>query len=434
MLIEFQVGNFLSFKETVAFSMVASNINSQDAELDTNNVFSIKEELRLLKTSAIYGANASGKSNLAKAFGFMKSFVINSSKEMQITDPIDVAPFRLNIITEKQPSFFEITFYLHQKIYRYGFSVSQEQIMEEWLFCTPKLQEYQLFKRNQNKFKISSKFFQEGLNLDEKTKPNSLFLSVSAQFNGKISTQIVKWFANLQVISGSGTYDNLYKRLTLKSFESPQMRGEIIKLVKDLDLSIQDINITKEKVSSENLPFSIPDELKTIILRASSGELSSIQTSHAKYNEKDEVIGFEKFDLEENESEGTKKLFYFSALLLNALRNSQILVIDELDARLHPIITHKIIQLFNSNNYNPKSAQLIFMTHDTNLLNPNLFGSRLLRRDQIWFTEKNQQGATDLYSLVEYDIEEDAPFESDYIRGKYGAIPFVGNFIQLLSN
>ena len=117
-----------------------------------------------------------------------------------------------------------------------------------------------------------------------------------------------------------------------------------------------------------------------------------------------------------------------------ALKNRQILVIDELDARLHPLITHKIIQLFNSNKYNPQEAQLIFMTHDTNLLNPNLFCRILLRRDQIWFTEKNTKGATDLYSLVEYDIEENSEFESDYIRGKYGAIPFVGNFISLLSN
>ncbi len=432
MLIEFQVGNFLSFKETVTFSMVASDINSQNEELDTNNVFSINDELNLLKTTAIYGANASGKSNLAKAFGFMKNFVINSSK-LQITDTIDTEPFRLSTETENNPSFFQIIFILNKRIYKYGFEVSKNKnkIINEWLFDTPTIQERLLFKRNNNEFIISG-FFKEGLkNIQEQTKQNSLFISVLAQFNGKISTEIVKWFANFQVISGSGKYEDFYQTLSHRFFESPSMRKEIITLIKELDLSIQDIGITKEKISLENLPSSIPEDLKTIIVRS---ELSSIQTFHDKYDENGKVIGFEKFDLEENESEGTKKLFYFSPLFLNALKNSQILVIDELDARLHPLITHKIIELFNSKKYNPKSAQLIFMTHDTNLLNSNLFGSRLLRRDQIWFTEKNQQGATDLYSLAEYDIAEDAHFEVDYMRGKYGAIPFIGDFKQLLSH
>ena len=415
MLIEFQVGNFLSFKDTVTFSMIASDINSQDTELDENNVFSINEELKLLKTTAIYGANASGKSNLAKAFSFMKYFVINSFKEMQFTDDIPIEPFRLSTETEDKPSFFQATFYLNKKNYKYGFEVAKNKVVREWLFFQANTKESQLFQRDGNKFTINAKSFKEGFNLEEKTKHNSLFVSVVAQFNGKISAEIIKWFANYQVVSGSGTQDDLYRKFTLKLFESPLIKKDSIKLIKDLDLSIQDINISKEELSLENL--------------------FSIQTSHEKYNENGEIIGFEKFDLEKNESEGTKKLFYFSALLLNALRYSQVLIIDELDARLHPIITHKIIELFNSKKYNPKSAQLIFMTHDTNLLNSNLFSSRLLRRDQIWFTEKNQQGATDLYSLAEYDdIAEDASFEADYIRGRYGAIPFIGNFKDLLSN
>ncbi|MEA5534859.1 ATP-binding protein [Crocosphaera sp. XPORK-15E] len=433
MLIEFKVGNFLSFKETVTFSMVASDIDSQDSELDTNNVFAINQELSLLKTAAIYGANASGKSNLAKALGFMQSFVINSLKAIQITDTIEVEPFRLSTETETQASLFEMTFMLEKRVYRYGFKVSKDRVIEEWLFHTPKVKEYQLFRRHEKKFKINKKSFSEALKLEDKTKKNSLFISVLAQFNGKISSEVVKWFANLQVISGSGTHDSIYKHLTVQSFKDSGIKRDAIKLIKDLDLSIQDISIIEEKISTDNLPKDIPDELKSLILR-STMERHSIQTSHEKYNEKGQVIGLEKFDLEQNESEGTKKIFYFSTLILNALKHNQILVIDELDARLHPLITHKIIQLFNSNQYNPKAAQLIFMTHDTNLLNPNLFGSRLLRRDQIWFTEKNTQGATDLYSLVEYDIEENSEFESDYIRGKYGAIPFVGNFINILSN
>jgi AAA15 family ATPase/GTPase len=431
MLIEFQVGNFLSFKETVTFSMVASDTDSQDAELDSNNVFAVNEELNLLQTAAIYGANASGKSNFAKAFGFMKRFVIDSSRQIQITDEIEIEPFRLSTETENKPSFFQSIFLLNNKFYRYGFELTKKEVIREWLFCTTNVQEYNLFNRNKSKFKISSKFFKEGKGLEDKTKLNSLFLSVSAQFNGKISEEILKWFFNCQVISG--TQDRNYRNVTIKFFESsPSQKEDIVQFIKDLDLYISDIRMTKESVS---LPSEMPEELKTLILR-STNEISStsIQTLHEKYNEEGKVVGTEKFELEENESEGTKKLFYFSGIILNALKNGHLIVVDELDAKLHPIITHKIVQLFNSNKYNSKGAQLIFMTHDTNLLSSRLFGSRLLRRDQIWFTEKNKQGATDLYSLVEYDIQEDASFESDYIRGKYGAIPFIGNFRQLLAS
>jgi len=431
MLIEFKVGNFLSFKETVTFSMVASDIDSQDCDLDYNGVFSINKELKLLKTAAIYGANASGKSNLAKAFGFMKKFVINSSKEMQVTDPIDVEVFRLSSEMEGSPSFFEITFFIDQKIYRYGFQITTEEIVKEWLYCTSKTREFNLFKRNKKDITISKKYFGEGQGLEQRTKQNSLFLSVSAQFNVKLSEQLLEWFADLRVLPGESSSEHFYSNTTLKLLESPKMKQDVIGLIKELDLSISDISI--KKMSPEDLPQNMPEEMKRAILSLPNYKYQ-VQTFHDKYNKKGELIGQEQFDLDESESEGTKKVFYLSLLLLNALRNRQILVIDELDAKLHPLITHKIVQLFNSQEYNPHSAQLIFMTHDTNLLNTSLFGSRLLRRDQVWFTEKNQQGATDLYSLAEYDIKEDSPFEADYIHGKYGAIPFIGGFSKLLEN
>jgi hypothetical protein len=182
MLIEFQVGNFLSFKDVVTFSMVASDIDSQDEELDKNNIFAVNQELKLLKTSAIYGANASGKSNLAKAMAFMRNFVINSSKEMQITDSIDVEPFRLNTETEKKPSYFQIIFILNKRLYTYGFEVSQSKnkVIKEWLLETPRTKQRRLFSRENNKFIISSTYFKEGKSLETKTKQNSLFLSVSA--------------------------------------------------------------------------------------------------------------------------------------------------------------------------------------------------------------------------------------------------------------
>ncbi|WP_017293633.1 AAA family ATPase [Geminocystis herdmanii] len=432
MLIEFQVGNFLSFKDVVTFSMVASDIDSQDEELDNNNIFSVNEELKLLKTNAVYGANGSGKSNLAKAIGFMKYLVINSAK-MQITDPILVEPFKLNTETENKPSFFQIVFYFYDRIYRYGFEVSSKAVVKEWLYHSIGEKEYRLFERQNQKFIfISKKSFKEGEKLKEQTKVNSLFLSVCSQFNGKISRFIVIWFSNLLVISGLGIYDRLHRQNALEILDDPLFRDSSLKLIQNFDFSIEQFIINKDKIDSDILPSDLPEEFKSLLLK--STKKSELITFHKKYNTNNEVVGMVDFNLEENESEGTKKMFYFIPIFLKALLYGQILVIDELDTRLHPWITHKLVQLFNSNEHNHQNSQLIFMTHDTNLLNRKLFGGQLLRRDQIWFTEKNNQGATDLYSLAEYDISEDAPFESDYIKGRYGAIPFIGNFQRLLKN
>ena len=148
---------------------------------------------------------------------------------------------------------------------------------------------------------------------------------------------------------------------------------------------------------------------------------------HKKYDSYGKFVETEEFDIDSNESEGTRKLFAFAAPIITSLKEGRVLLIDELDARLHPLITQSIIKLFNSNDTNAKNAQLIFMTHDTNLLSKKIF-----RRDQIWFVEKDQYEATDLYSLVEYDITDEASFESDYIKGKYGAIPYIGNLKDLI--
>lgn len=236
MLIEFSVGNYLSFKDTVTFSMVASEVEAKNEKLNENNVFKVNEELSLLKSAAIYGANASGKSNLIKALEFMQNFVINSSKGTQITDQIDVEEFRLSTTTVGKPSFFQIVFYLEKKTYRYGFEVDKTQVVSEWLFQTPKISERKLFERKLNKFKVT-KTFNEGEGLTEKTRKNALFLSVASQFNGKISKKILFWFNNLYIISG--LYSNMmYRKNAVEYFKDNDYQPYIIKLIKKLDLGI----------------------------------------------------------------------------------------------------------------------------------------------------------------------------------------------------
>lgn len=424
MLIGFSVGNYKSFKETVTLSMVASSITEEEPELDTNNVFEINHKLKLLKTAAIYGANSSGKSNLIAAINFMKWFVLNSSKETQVSEAIDVEAFRLSTETEKEPSFFEIVFLLEDKTFRYGFEVNAREVVSEWLFQADDSEEKMLFERD---FDIDiSDDFPEGQGIREKTRSNALFLSVVAQFNGKISGKILLWFSKtLQLISG--LQDRQYRKETLESFENDRHRHDIIEFIKKLDLGIADIQIKNQPpfMTSNNKALYATSYGGSLYLNSESKP--TVKTIHPKYDADGKQTAIELFDIEKHESEGTNKLFALAGILLDTLRIGKILLIDELDARLHPLITRELIYLFNSNVTNPHNAQLIFTTHDTNLLS-----SKTFRKDQVWFTEKDNKGATDLYSLVEYKVGKNASFERDYIIGKYGAIPFIGNFKELI--
>ncbi|MGB3401591.1 MAG: ATP-binding protein [Microcoleaceae cyanobacterium] len=420
------MANYLSFKDKVTFSMVAANEASLNNKLDENNLIHVDEELTLLKSAAVYGANASGKSNLVKAIHFMRWFVLNSSRETQITDSINVEIFRLSTETENKPSFFEIVFLEDNRIYRYGFEVNRKQVVSEWLFHVPKIKEFKLFERKKDKIKIN-KGFNEGDSIFSKTRNNALFLSVVAQFNGEISRKSLFFFdKKLNVLFNRDS--EVYKTYTITYFEKNS--SDIIQLIQKLDLGIDNIDVKARKLVSEELP-SFPERViqlfvNSVILKSRTHD---INTFHEKYDSKGKVVSIEKFDLDRNESDGTQKLFAFTGPILETLRQGEVLVIDELDARLHPLITRTIIDLFNSKITNTNNAQLIFMTHDTNLLTDKIF-----RRDQIWFTEKDRQGATDLYSLVEYKIDNDDISENDYIKGRYGAIPFIGDLSQVIKS
>jgi uncharacterized protein len=431
MLIEFSVGNYRSFKEKVTFSMVAANLVSQDKNLDNNNVFAVDEKLSLVKSAAIYGANASGKSNLAKALQFMMWFMVNSSKETQSTEQIFVEKFRLSTETENQPSFFELVFMLDGKQHRYGFTVNQERVISEWLFYVPESRETRLFEREDGKFSISKVY--KSSRIEEKTRNNALFLSVSAQFNIKKSEAILNWLT-YQFDLVSGLNDEPVKYMFRED-----IHDQAIQLLKNMDLGInvveyqQPPNIDYEK-SLEDLisKESDPDKIRSlkvafeIVAEDAKNNWNKnikaerIMTGHHKFNQAGEVVSLEFFSLLGNESDGTQKIFALASLFAYALKYGTVLVIDEFDARLHPLMSQAIIKLFNSSETNPRNSQLILMTHDTNLLSNKIF-----RRDQIWFTEKDRYGATALYSLAEYKVRNDASYGNDYIKGKYGAIPYI---------
>lgn len=436
MLLEFTVGNYRSFKDPVTFSMLATSLGSKYPELDEQNLFQWDKH-SLLKSAAIYGANASGKSNLIQALAFMRNFVLRSSNETQIIDLIEVEPFRLSSETDASPSFFEAVFALNNKIYRYGFEVASQQVVSEWLFHTKK-KETKIFTRQGHQFDDFQmpKTFREGKNIlkvlqdgkeagSDLIRPNALFISVLAQLLGKLSVEILKWFANIVFIAGERDFP--YKVVTTERMLSDKsLEKEIINFLKGLDLNLHHIRVDKQKVTEHRLPSDMPLELKSTLINQGFSE-TTVYTTHLKYDENQQLLGEVEFDLEKNESKGTQKLFSMSGFILRALQKGQILVIDEFDTNLHTLLTIEIIQLFNSNKTNNHQAQLIFTTHDTNLLSNKLF-----RRDQIWFTEKDRYGVTNLFSLAEYKVRREDNFEEDYITGRYGAIPFIGDLSHLV--
>ena len=422
MLLQFSVGNYRSFKDPVTFSTVTADLPEKSKKLNKNNVISISNSLSLLKSCAIYGANASGKSNLIEALSFMRRFVLRSAIGYQVTDQIDVEKFRLNNETKEDPSYFEINVLLKGKEFRYGFEVDAHKVHAEWLYHVPRVRESKLFIREDGEFSLSN-VFKEGKGLTNKTRDNALLLSVVAQFNGEISQSILKWFGRLSIVYGLQYLK--YRDYTVEKIQNENFKNDVLSLVREMDLGISDLQVEKSD------PASI--KYDNFGLEQNGKQPARITTIHKNYaadvskNNEKIPVSWEYFDFDKNESEGTKKIFSLAGPIIDALRNGKTLIIDELDARLHPLVTSYIIELFNSKTSNPHDAQLIFTTHNTNLLSDKLF-----RRDQIWFTEKDKYGASSLYSLAEYQVRHDAPFEKDYISGRYGAIPFMGSTHRLV--
>jgi uncharacterized protein len=404
MLLEFTVGNFLSFKDKKTFSLEAGGIKTV---LPDNVVQNGK--YKVLRSAAIYGANSSGKSNFVKALDFMVNTVKNSSKLNSI-DKLGAKPFLLNTETENQPCSFEILFTEGESRYRYGFELDNDKIHSEWLFILEanSKKEVPYFVRELEGIGVAD-VFEEAKGLESKTRDNGLFIPLVDQFNSKVAKTVMYNISRIEVLSGIDHNSAIVMTDVLYKY--------------DVDKVLIESFINKLNLGFDN--FTVKDDSDMSFRKR-------IKTIHKKYNKKGEFVSNFEFDLNEQESSGTNKLFDLSGDIVFALMYGRVLIIDELDSKLHPILTQEIIKLFNNLETNPRNAQLIFATHDTNLLGANLF-----RRDQIWFTEKDEVEATDLYSLLEFkdsdgkSVRNDRSFEADYIRGRYGAIPYISNLQEI---
>jgi len=324
---------------------------------------------------------------------------------------------------------FEIIFQQDGTIYRYGFEANHNIIVSEWLYRKPKTKEVEIFYRENQKFESHKRLFSKGRTVIKEglVRDNALLLSVASQFNDKISTEVIEWFGVLGIISG--LQERGFEGFTLKQAVNPNIKCKMLEMMKAADLGINDFKI--EMLNLDNLPVDMPKEIQDLLIEkveknSDSQFISDVSTFHKKYDHQNNPVGYEKLSMEKDESYGTQKFFALTGPILDCLENGYTLIVDELDSKLHPNLVGEIVSIFNSSIRNPKNAQLIFNTHNTNLLD-----SKLFRRDQVWFTKKNKQGVGKLYSLSDFksdEVRKNEPFEENYLKGKYGGTPYLELF------
>ncbi len=422
MLIEFSVGNFLSIKDRQTLRMDASSISEHKDQLIDAGRY------KLLRSAVIYGANASGKSNILKAIDIMQGIVTTSAAQSSNAE-LPIEPFLLSTETETAPSYFEVLFLIDGTRYRYGFEADTKKVQTEWFFESRKKQEKYLFLRNNDGIDVSEDF-KEGKGLEDKTRDNALFLAICDQFNGKVARRVLEQFNSFLFVSGIEHHK--FRKHLFRLLDISSIREHIMKIIRDLSLGISDIQVQKGDIDDAYLSNYAPEYQQFLFDSLNGKRTTDVMVVHKKYSESNEPVSDVFFNLKASESAGTNKFFDLLAPLYLALDRGGLLIVDELDVKLHPLMTQAIIRFFNDPTLNPNNAQLIFTTHDTNLLTYGGF-----RRDQIYFTEKDQYGATCLYSLVEYQeengdkVRKDRSYEKDYIQGRYGAIPFIGDLSKL---
>jgi len=413
MLIEFSVKNFRSLKEKQTLSMEASSDKSLDYNL-IDYKDEAEKDYRLLKSSVLYGANASGKSNVMEALVLLKNLVMKSH-ENQKGDELHQEPYKFDPEFREKPTEFDVVFIEKGIRYNYGLIYDEEKVIEEYLYYYPKGRKSQIFERkNTDEYKFNKDKKDQEM-IEERTRKNVLYLSSSTQFNYEKTSKAFDWFKETLQGIGPGDHPELTE-FTLKSLKKDEkFRNKVQKALKTADFGISDV-----KGQTKTVPFDeieeMPSEIRPVGEEDGELKMLDIKTIHEMEQVEGSLPLFK-------ESEGTRRFFSLLGPIISSLKNGEVLLIDELDTKLHHLLNKFIIELFHDPEENNNNAQLIFTTHNTNLLDQDLF-----RRDQVWFTERDPKtGATDLYSLVEYSPRKDKDIEKGYLVGRYGAIPFIGD-------
>ena len=399
MLLRFRFANFRSFRDEQELSFIASNLNDSDEGIFRPDA--IPEGV--LPAAAIYGANASGKSNVLKALAFMQRAVTDSHRLWEPEGDIPIEAFAGDNFREK-PSEFEADFLSDGIRHQYGFSLNSRKILNEWLIVYPNGHKQTWFKREYGERMVfSQKLAGPNRSVEELTRPNSLFLSCAAQNSHKALSGVHGWFAKTVDIIDEDIKSRL--SFTIKVLrDMPEFALQAKIILEQADVGIHDFEIKKIPESGRIININ-----QFTLAATSSDRLSLIHH-----------MGGDRVAVSiKDESRGTVALLGLLAPLIVALETGYLLYVDELDASLHTHLAIALIKRFTSSS-NKNQGQLLFNTHDTNLLSADV-----LRRDQVWLTEKDKDGASTLYPLTDFKPRAQENLEKGYLQGRYGAIPFI---------
>ena len=422
MLIEFVTTNFTSINEEVRLSLVAS----AGKEFYDTNVTEHHQEygskiISLLNSVAIYGPNASGKSNLVRALQTMQTIVLNSSRNVK--NPLPVTPFKLNDTKRKLPSEFEVVFLSEGIRFQFGFSVTRDRVHEEWLYAFPKGRVQLWFHREldnltgETNYTFGNRFSGNKYIWKDATRNNALFLSTAMQLNSKQLAPVFNWFSKTLRVIG---LNDIPPDSTLEIYKLGE-KSKILNFLKAADFAISDLLVNEDKFSHDSLPSDLPDFIRHFVSEPGS-DITRLQLSTFHQSDSGKHVEFDLSD----ESSGSRKMFNIAGEVLNALKNRNVFVVDDLHDNLHPLLVSFIIKLFHNRDSNSKGSQLVFTTHDVTNLNQDLF-----RRDQIWFCERSSQQSTLLASLTDFRPRKGVEnLQKAYLSGRYGAIPFVRNLLN----
>ncbi len=413
MLVEFRVSNFRSLRSEQVLSLVAGSERSAGER----NTFAtgIKVAPRLLRSAAVYGPNAGGKSNLIRAVQYMRGVVVESATR-QPGQPYKVQPFRLDQSAAQQPTRFEATFILNGVRHQYGFAMTQQHITEEYLLVYKSFKPQQWFNRfidpdsGEERFEFSSSLKGKKSLWESATRPDILFLSMAVQLNSEQLAPVFAWFQDQLVVINEIT--PLAPHFAIERLRNPDTKAAMCDFLKAADISLEDIEVVSRKRPGQQFHVNIATGESEV--RHEEVEHHELRFRHR--TDKGSAV----FGLDE-ESSGTRSLLFLIGPILDILDNGLTLVIDELDTSLHTLLVRRLVQLFHDSATNPAGAQLIFTTHDTSLLSAD----DLLRRDQVWFVEKDREQASSLYALAEFSPRKNEALERGYLTGRYGGLPFL---------
>lgn len=425
MLIEFRFKNYRSFRDEATLSMEATGLSSFK-----NCLIPLTSTVKLLPACAIYGKNGGGKSNVIRAFWLAVQFIRNAQRTQHERAVIPVNPFSLNDYSKDEPTEFDFVYISNGIKYWYGFSATREKIFSEYLYHAPKGQKALIFSRTAHEFSFTEEKKKRSM-IGEMVADNQLFFSVACTMNDGPCVAAMCWFRNQVYFSRD--YSDIPKQL-IEYSEDKNMLKAISDYAKAADFGITDMQFefdSKEIDDDTTLPGDIPDGIKTALVQfmhvlsetSNNGEVRlrmgevTAKASHQGENKDGRKASY-LLDLAD-ESDGTRKLMAIAPAIESALNIGGILLVEELESELHPKLVNFIIAKFQSKTSNPKGAQIVFTTHNTELMN-----LELLRKDQLYFVDKqDRDGASELYSISEFSTRTTDNIRKGYLVGKYGATP-----------